>query len=129
MPTLFYYLGISTLFTHELDAVMRTEWRLLYILKDMSDQSAYPIFVALHVPAFFLFFWLGHHPIHRVQSTFRLIAAAFLVVHAGVHFYNANSPQNYFEGPLSNILIYAAAVCGLVYIVLVWREYAQNSAQ
>jgi len=102
MPVIIYYLGLSLLFAHEMDAVMRMEWQLLFLLRDMSDESAYPLFVAFHVPAFFLFFWLGHHHNIRIQSRFREITAIFLVVHAGIHFYNAASPANQFEGLLGN---------------------------
>ena len=54
MPTLFYYLGISLLFAHEMDAVAHKEWQLLYVLRTMTDQMAYPLFVAMHVPLFFV---------------------------------------------------------------------------
>ena len=32
MQTALYYLGLSCLFTHELDAVSHSEWRLLFVL-------------------------------------------------------------------------------------------------
>jgi Family of unknown function (DUF6713) len=122
MPTIFYYLGISFLFTHEMDAVMQREWQLLYFLRDMNDQSAYAVFLVLHVPAFFLFFWLGHHPNSNVQSVFRRLVAGFLIVHAGIHFYNASSPANHFDGVLSNVLIYAAGLFGLLYFAALRRQ-------
>ena len=60
MLTILYYLGLAALFTHEMDAVMRSEWRLLYVLRSFSDDAAYPLFLALHFPLFFVFLWLKH---------------------------------------------------------------------
>lgn len=128
MPTILYYLGLSTLFTHELDAVMQAEWRLLFFLREMSDQSAYPIFLVLHIPAFFLFFWLSHHSNQGIKLGFRRIVASFLIIHACIHFYLADAPDNHFQGLLSNTLIYAAAVFGLLYVFFSVRESLQNAA-
>ncbi len=125
MPSILYYLGIAFLFTHEMDAVMYAEWQLLYFLRDMGEASAYSVFLILHVPAFFLFFWLGHHENSRVQRSFRYLAAGFLVVHAVIHTYNADSPANQFEGVLSYSLIYLAAASGLAYIITSWRRRGQ----
>ena len=128
MPTIFYYLGLSALFTHELDAVMQREWQLLFILREMSDQSAYPIFLALHVPAFFLFLWLSHHTNQSVQLGFRRLAGSFLIIHGCLHLYLADIPENHFQAPLSNSLIYAAAFFGLLYLLSSGRERQQNAA-
>lgn len=38
--TLLYYLGVTSPLTHELDAALNTEWRLLYVLRTMSDDVA-----------------------------------------------------------------------------------------
>ncbi|GAB5452935.1 MAG: hypothetical protein Hals2KO_32630 [Halioglobus sp.] len=122
MPSILYYLGIALLFTHEMDAVMYAEWQLLYFLRDMDAGSAYSAFLVLHVPAFFVFFWLGHHENQRIQQSFRYLAAGFLMLHAVIHTYNAESPANQFEGLLSNSLIYLAAACGLAYLITSLRR-------
>jgi hypothetical protein len=49
-----FYLGLGLLFSHELDAIVQSEWRLLYILRSMADEQAMPVFIALHVPLFAL---------------------------------------------------------------------------
>ena len=35
-----FYLGFATLATHELDAMTQSEWRLLYLLRDLPDPVA-----------------------------------------------------------------------------------------
>ena len=54
---LLFFIGLSLLLCHELDAVAQAEWRLLPVLRTLTDASAYPIFVWLHVPLFALVLW------------------------------------------------------------------------
>ncbi|MEM8563964.1 MAG: DUF6713 family protein [Pseudomonadota bacterium] len=129
MSTLLYYLGISLLLTHEMDAVAHAEWRLLFVLRDMSDQAAYPVFIALHIPLIFLFFWLGHSSKHTVRGVFRAIAAVFLIMHALIHFSLSNAPEYTFHGVLSNALIYGAALCGIAYLAVLFLERSSDANQ
>ena len=92
--------------------------RLLLVLRDMTEQSAYPIYLALDVPVFFLFFWLGQNPSSGIRSVVCGTVALFLIVHALLHCYLSGAPEYTFSGALSNSLIYAAALCGLVYLIL-----------
>ena len=121
MGTFLYYLGLSALCTHELDAVRHAEWRLLHVLRDLPDELAYPVFVALHLPLFYLFFWLSHHPSPRLRDGFRLAVAAFLVVHGRLHWLLSDAPAYDFAGALSNELILLAAMSGAGYLALVLR--------
>ena len=52
MKNVFFYLGLGTLFTHELDAVSNHEWRVLPILRSLPEMSAMNAFVLLHIPIF-----------------------------------------------------------------------------
>jgi hypothetical protein len=112
-----YYLGLSLLAAHEMDAVRHAEWRLLYVLRDLGDAAAYPVFVALHVPLFYLFFWLSHHDNRKLRGRFRGLVALFLIVHAALHFRLSDAAAYDFEGVLANTLIYGAAACGLGYLL------------
>lgn len=115
-----YYIGLACLFTHELDAVTHAEWRLLFGLRDLPDSTAASAFVAFHVPLFFLILLLSHHPRQRVSSSTKLVVAAFMIVHAILHFALSSSPQYSFQGSLSNLLIFGAAVSGAAFFVASW---------
>ncbi|MEM6436662.1 MAG: DUF6713 family protein [Cyanobacteria bacterium P01_D01_bin.115] len=41
MNNLLFYLGFATLITHELDAMTQSEWRLLFILRNLSKKASY----------------------------------------------------------------------------------------
>ena len=124
MALVLYYLGIAFLFTHELDAMTHFEWRLLFGLRSLPDETASPLFVALHVPLFFAILWLSQHGHARVRDATRLVVGAFLVVHAVLHLLLASAPENEFEGVLSYTLILAAGACGAAYLALALRMRA-----
>ena len=127
MSAAIYYLGLACLFTHELDAVTHSEWRLMFILRSQPDEKALPLFVALHVPLFFAILWLSHFPREAVRHATRIFVAAFLVVHAVLHFSLAGNPLYEFEGTLSRVLIVSAATFGVAYLFLQVRGSGPRS--
>ena len=116
MAAALYYLGLAFLFTHELDAVTHSEWRLLLVLRSLPDDAASAWFVGLHVPLFFLILWLSHARHDRLRSGVRSVVAAFLVVHAALHFLLSSQEAYEFAGALSNALILGAAACGILFL-------------
>ena len=120
MKTIIYYLALSALFTHELDAVINFEWRLLFHIFSLPDAMASTIFIGLHLPLFFIFFYLSHHSNPRIQNTFRVIASIILVVHSVAHFSLSGHEKYYFEGFYSNLYIYSAAAFGVCFLILAW---------
>ena len=80
MRTIIYYLAIAALFTHELDAVLNFEWRLLFHLFTLTESVASALFIGLHLPLFFIFFYFGHHPVRKIQSRFRSVSYTHLTL-------------------------------------------------
>ena len=121
MAMVLYYVGLACLLTHELDAVTHSEWRLLFFLRDLPDATASPVFVAAHVPLFFLILWLSHHSREVIRRTTRIVVAGFFVFHAVLHFSLESDPANEFHGALSRTLIAGAALFGAAYLAATWR--------
>lgn len=122
IKTLMYYMGLAALFTHEMDAVVNMEWRLLFHLRTLPDPMASSVFIALHFPLFLAFFYFGHHANSIIKNRFRLAVAGFLVIHSALHFNLSDHALYQFEGVLSNLYIYSAALFGTVFLLLSWRE-------
>lgn len=118
MRSLTYYLTVTTLLTHELDAVKHSEWELLYVLRDLSTATAYTAFVLLHIPLIALILWLSHHRNATLQSAFRLLLAVFAIVHALIHLGLEGTASYPFEGWLADSLIFGAAAFGAAYCAL-----------
>jgi len=50
-----YFYNLITV-SHEMDAIRTKEWRMLIILKDIADETAYKIFTLAHLPLYFIVF-------------------------------------------------------------------------
>ncbi len=109
---------LATMFTHELDAMTQSEWRLIYILRSLSDEQGRWWFVALHIPFFWGLIALTHHPNEHVQRVIRICFAVFCIVHALLHWRLASDPLSTFSSPLSWGLILGAAALGAAYLVM-----------
>ena len=111
-----FLLGFALLASHEIDAALAAEWRLLYLLRGLPEPLAATVFTLLHVPLFALLLWLLFHPQPRVQVWARRGLMAFLVVHAGLHAWLSGHPDYGFAGWDSNVLIFGAGLAGLLYL-------------
>lgn len=110
--------GIALLLTHELDAVSNREWRVMPILGDLAEGVAEHTFVALHVPLFVVLIATTTSLNLRLRSTARSVASGFLILHAALHFSFSRHSAYAFDSTFSDSLIYGAAACGLLYLVI-----------
>ena len=115
-PNVLVQLMLAVLFTHELDAMAQSEWRLLYVLRDLSDEQGRWWFVAMHVPLFWALIALTQHESAQVQRASRTGLAAFCIIHALLHWRLASDPLSTFSSPLSWSLILGAAALGSAYL-------------
>ena len=117
-----FYLALGTLFTHELDAVLNHEWRVMPLLKLLPDDQGIFVFVASHVPIFAGIIAVAASPNHKTRLMTRLVICTFLVIHAGLHLGFSNDPAYEFDAVLSAVLIYGGAALGALYLVLPQRR-------
>lgn len=120
--TILYYLAVAALFTHELDAVLNLEWRLLFHVFTLPEATAGALFIGLHFPLFFAFFYFGHHKNLKIRARFRVTVCLFVVFHSVLHFALSGHEKYYFEGFLSNAYIWGSAVFGLAFVMVSWRD-------
>ncbi len=48
----FFVVGLSVIFTHELDAIKRREWRMFPLTFWLPERPGYLVFTTLHIPLF-----------------------------------------------------------------------------
>lgn len=113
-----FYLAFSSLITHELDAVHKHEWRLLFILRGMPDESARRAFVLIHIPLFAVLLWLAAHTNADVRFRTMLGLDMFMVVHAGLHWRLSGHPKYEFNTGYSRLIIYGTAVLAAAHFLL-----------
>jgi hypothetical protein len=119
-------LMLAVMFTHELDAMTQSEWRLLYVLRSLSDEQGRWWFTALHIPLFWALIMLTHHRSELVQSMSRSGFAVFCIIHALLHWRLASDPLSTFSSPLSWGLILAAAGLGAAYLCMHLRVFRRT---
>ena len=127
MKNLMFYLGVSFLFTHELDAMTNSEWLVLPLLNLLSDELGQRVFVLLHIPLFAILVALISSDKTSVRERVWLAVSIFLVVHGVIHAAFMGHENYEFESVISNFLIFGGAVCGVAHLAL-WHKEAQHKA-
>lgn len=113
---LFFYLGLSSIILHEMDAVRCKEWRIFPGLSSLEDKLGFKIFMLAHVPLFYLLLWglLGQHDNTQVK----LGLDVFFIVHVGLHLLFLRHTKNEFKDVLSWSIIISAGLFGLIDILM-----------
>lgn len=111
-----FYLAFATLLAHELDAVHKHEWRILFVLRSLPDPTARRAFVLLHIPLVAFLLWLVGHPSETVRLASQVGLDSFMVIHAGLHRRLEPGAAVTFKTPFSRALIYGAALLGLLHL-------------
>lgn len=129
MKNLLFYLGFATILTHELDAMTQSEWKLLFILKNLPEQIAPSVFVVIHIPLIAALLWLINNEYQVIKNWSRIALATFLIIHSGLHKLLENNLNYTFNSLLSLGLIYGGGLLGLLYLIWVfmsWRSMSNN---
>ena len=128
MKRMIFYLGFGTLLTHELDAMLNHEWRVIPLLRTLPETSGITVFIVAHVPIFALLIALVASRDLRIRRYSRLGIALFLVAHGALHVLFQSHREYEFSGLLSNLLIFGGAALGLIYLTLEWTRRGGNVA-
>ena len=122
MKNVFFYLGLATLFTHELDAFSNHEWRVIPILQSLPELVAMNTFILLHIPLFAALVALVASTNAVLRKRSRLGLSMFLIVHALLHLWFRNDVNYEFASAMSNILIFGGAIFGALYLAISYRD-------
>eukprot|EP01137_Pigoraptor_chileana_P023048 Opistho-2@88730 len=112
-----YSMMLAFLFTHEVDAAFRHEWRMLPLTSFLPEDVGREVFIWLHVPLYAGILSFGD------RMAFRTGLAAFSVVHVGLHWLYRTHPANEFNNPSSWALILGAGLFGAAYL---FQAYARR---
>ena len=118
MKSVFFYLGLALLFTHELDSMPNHEWRVLPVLRSLPDSAGESAFIIAHIPVFALTIAYVASLNIRTRKLARNAVGAFFIAHAILHMLFSGHPDYEFSSLLSGSLIYGAALCGIAFLLL-----------
>ena len=116
MGDLLFFIAVSSLLMHEMDAIDKREWRLLFVLRKLPDEGALRWFIVLHLPLFVaLLALVAAGP----SATTRWIEGGvdvFLIVHAGLHESISARGDRAFATSFSRWLIWLAAAFAAIHL-------------
>ena len=114
---LLFYINLALLITHELDAIQCHEWRMFPFIWRLNDESAYRVFILLHVPLLALIFWLISRPDVHLNFWFQVSLDVFFMLHFCLHKLLQNHDKNGFTTSFSRAIIFLVAFFGLIHLV------------
>jgi glucose-6-phosphate-specific signal transduction histidine kinase len=122
MKNIIFYLGIGTLFTHELDAMSNHEWRVLPLAIWLPDEYGMIAFLFIHIPLFACLIALVASTNDTIRIRTKLGISIFLIVHGMLHAVYIGNAGYEFASALSNIIIFGGALLGIIYLLLDYME-------
>lgn len=108
----FFYLGLSFLILHEMDAIRCKEWRIFPGLSLLSDKIGQVLFVFAHLPLFYFIFWRLTYSqnIEAFMKGFNI----FMIVHLLLHILFLKHKNNEFKDWISWSVIIGSGICGII---------------
>jgi hypothetical protein len=108
---------LSLLLVHELDAVQAKEWKMFIILKNMAEEAAVKVFIALHVPLLGVALYalaVGGF----ASYVLKIVVDVFVLAHAVLHFGFRKNSNNGFKTGFSKVIIYSMPVLAAIHLCL-----------
>lgn len=114
-----FWTGFALLLGHEMDAMVRHEWRLLPGFSAIADDAlARDLFTLAHIPLYAVLIWLAGHTRAVLRTRTQWGIDLFLVAHGAVHFILSDHRLYEFEPPVETITVYGAALVGAVHLAV-----------
>lgn len=110
----FFFVGLSLILTHEMDAIRLKEWKMFVFLSAMTEARAYLIFTAIHIPLYILLFWGLFMTSASIKSNLVVGLDTFFAIHTLLHLLFLKHPDNQFTSMFSWIVIAGAGIAGIL---------------
>ena len=115
-----FWLAFSLLVAHEMDAMVRHEWRLLPGFSAIADDAvARDVFTLVHIPAFAVLLWLSVKP--GIGLKVQRGIDGFLVLHAIAHAALSGHALYEFVPPVETVTVFGGGLVGAVDLLITLR--------
>ncbi len=121
MGDLIFFLAVSSLLLHEMDAIDKKEWRLLFVLRKLPDEGALRWFILLHLPLLVALLALVAAEPSTTTRSIEGGVDVFLIGHAVLHEILSVRGDSSVASTVSRVLIWSAglfAALHLLYLVV-----------
>ena len=113
---LIFALELTLLFTHEMDAIYKQEWKMFIFFKNMIDEKAYNMFLLAHIPLYCVILILLFSSYIKIGY---YIVDIFLLGHMILHFGFRKHPENKLNGLISKYIINLAGFLAIIHLVVI----------
>ncbi len=113
---LFFYLGLTLIIMHEMDAIRCKEWRIFPGLSLLNEDWGFKVFMVAHIPLFFFLFYTLSDP----ENSESLINGLniFFLIHFALHLLFLLHKKNEFKDWISWTIISGAGLFGLADLII-----------
>lgn len=112
----FFFIGLSLVLIHEMDAITCSEWRILPGLSMLGEKAGYLVFVALHAPLYF-FILANLHTANALNVGLIRGLSIFFIAHFFAHLLLLRHPKNQFKSTLSWTIIFGCGMAGFLDLI------------
>jgi hypothetical protein len=109
---------LSLLLVHEMDAIRAKEWKMIIVLKNMSEEAAYRLFTLIHIPLYVAVIFMLFHGGAVASYLLKIVIDVFLLGHAIIHFGFRKHSDNGFKTWFSKSIIYSMSALALFHLCL-----------
>ncbi len=111
-----FYIGLTLIIMHEMDAIRCKEWRIFPGLSHLEDKTGHLVFMIAHIPMFFFLIWKLTNG--SETETFRFYFNIFLIAHVILHLLFLRHKKNEFKDWISWTIIVGSGLCGMLDLML-----------
>lgn len=115
--SIFFFIGLSFILTHEMDAIKAREWTIFPILDKLDGKTGYLVFITVHIPLYFVLFLTLFSPNGLNRGLIRGLDI-FFIIHLFLHLLFLRHPKNEFKSVISWGIIIGAGVAGLLDLIV-----------
>jgi hypothetical protein len=116
MENFFFFVGLSFILVHEMDAIRCQEWTIFPFISRLNEKMGYFVFTAIHVPLYLLLLRMLFDK-NGLNSNLILGLDIFFVAHVFLHVLFLRHPRNQFKSAFSWIIILGAGVAGALDLI------------
>jgi hypothetical protein len=112
----FFFVGLSFILTHEMDALRCQEWTLFPLVSRLKVKTGYFIFTGIHIPLYFLLFW-GLYDKNGLNLCAIRGLDIFFIIHVFLHILFLKHPKNQFKSAISWMIILGSGISGAIDLI------------
>ncbi len=90
---IFFFVGLSFILTHEMDAIKSREWTIFPLIARLDEKTGYIVFTTAHIPLYLVLLWVLFGP-NGLNRGLIVGLDIFFIIHVFLHVLLLRHPKN-----------------------------------